>query len=74
MFSASDLFEGLLMFGWLRRSPRKNLETRYAQKLEQARDAQRNGNIQGYAQLMTEAASLLQEIDGLPESNQETST
>jgi len=55
------------MFGWLRRDPRKKLEAQYARKLEQARDAQRNGNIQGYAQLMAEAESLLQEIDSLPE-------
>lgn len=55
------------MFGWLRRDPRKKLETQYAHKLEQARDAQRNGNIQGYAQLMSDAESILQEIDSMPD-------
>lgn len=61
------------MFGWLRRNPRKKLEAQYAQKLEQARDAQRNGNIKGYADLMAEAETILQEIDRLAESAEETS-
>ncbi|MFH1302230.1 MAG: DUF6435 family protein [Planctomycetota bacterium] len=51
------------MFGWLRRDPRKKLEAQYARKLVQARDAQRNGNIQGYAALMAEAETILQELD-----------
>ncbi|WP_298861818.1 DUF6435 family protein [uncultured Gimesia sp.] len=57
-----------MMFGWLRGDPKKKLEARYAAKLEQARDAQRNGNIQGYATLMAEAETILQEIDRLAET------
>jgi len=71
-FIASVSIQGLIMFGWLRRDPRKKLETRYANKLEQARDAQRNGNIQGYAQLMADAETILQEIDRLPDPTAET--
>ncbi|KAA0142881.1 MULTISPECIES: DUF6435 family protein [Gimesia] len=53
------------MFGWLRRDPRKKLEQAYAKKMEQARDAQRNGDIQGYASLVAESEEILQEIDRL---------
>jgi len=56
------------MFGWLRRDPRKKLEAQYARKLVQARDAQRNGNIQGYAALMAEAETILQELDAFSET------
>lgn len=56
------------MFGWFRSDPKKKLEAQYAKKLEAARDAQRNGNIQGYASLMAEAETILQEIDSLTES------
>ena len=51
------------MLGWLRRDPRKKLEQAYARKMEQARDAQRNGDIQGYASLVAESEEILQEID-----------
>jgi hypothetical protein len=51
------------MFGWLRGDPKKKLEAHYAKKLEEARDAQRSGDIQGYATLTAEAETILQEID-----------
>lgn len=57
------------MFSWFRRDPRKRLNAQYAQKLEQARDAQRNGNILGYSDLMAEAEAILKELDCLSESN-----
>ena len=57
-----------MMFGWFRSDPKKKLETQYAAKLEQARDAQRNGNIQGYANLMAEAETILLEIDSIAET------
>ena len=57
-----------MMFGWLRGDPKKKLEAQYAKKPEEARDAQRNGNIQGYASLMTEAETILLEIDRLAET------
>lgn len=53
------------MLGWLRRDPRKKLEQAYARKMEQARDAQRNGDIQGYASLVAESEEILQDIDRL---------
>tara|TARA_R110002095_G_scaffold115473_1_gene100728 strand:+ start:2538 stop:2729 length:192 start_codon:yes stop_codon:yes gene_type:complete len=56
------------MFGWLRRDPRKKLEDQYARMLVQARDAQRNGNIQGYADLMAEAETILLKIDACSET------
>lgn len=56
------------MFGWLRRDPKKKLETQYARKLEAARDAQRNGDIQGFAALTSEAEEILKEIDRLEEA------
>lgn len=61
------------MFGWFRSDPKKKLEAQYAAKLEQARDAQRNGNIQGYASLMAEAETILQEIDRLAETVEDAS-
>lgn len=61
------------MFGWFRGDPKKKLEAQYATKLEQARDAQRNGNIQGYASLMAEAETILQEIDRLAETVEKNS-
>jgi len=61
-----------MMFGWFRGDPKKKLETQYAKKLEEARDAQRNGNIQGYAKLMAEAETILQEMDGLSEPVEDT--
>ncbi|QDT96412.1 DUF6435 family protein [Gimesia aquarii] len=61
------------MFGWFRGDPKKKLESQYAAKLEQARDAQRNGNIQGYASLMAEAETILQEIDRLAETVEKNS-
>lgn len=36
------------MFGWFKRDPVKALEAQYAKKLEEARDAQRNGNLDAY--------------------------
>ncbi len=62
-----------MMFGWFRSDPKKKLEAQYAAKLEQARDAQRNGNIQGYAALMAEAEAILQEMDRLTEKAEDTS-
>ncbi|QDV49460.1 DUF6435 family protein [Gimesia fumaroli] len=56
------------MFGWLRRDPKKKLELQYAQKLEAARDAQRNGDIQSFATLTSEAEEILKQIDRLAEA------
>lgn len=61
------------MFGWLRSDPKKKLESQYSQKLEQARDVQRNGDIQRYATLMAEAETILQKIDQLSETVDHTS-
>lgn len=56
------------MFGLFRRDPKKKLEIQYARKLEAARDAQRNGDILGYSDLITESEEILKEIDQLTEA------
>lgn len=54
------------MFGLFKCDPRKDLEKRYRQKLEEAMQRQRNGDIAGYSQLSAEAAEIdkkLQDFD-----------
>ncbi len=53
------------MFGFFRQNPLKKLEVQYAQLLEQARDLQRQGNIQAFAQKSAEADTILQQIQAL---------
>lgn len=53
------------MLSWFRRDPVAQLEKKYAKKLEEARDAQRNGKIPLYATLMGEAEEIATEIDRL---------
>ena len=53
------------MLSWLRSDPVARLEKQYAKKLEEARDAQRNGKIPLYATLMGEAEEIVAEIDRL---------
>ncbi|MEM6793572.1 MAG: DUF6435 family protein [Acidobacteriota bacterium] len=53
------------MFGFLKSDPKKKLEKAYAQKLEEARDAQRSGKIPLYAQLTAEAERIGEELDAL---------
>ena len=53
------------MFGLLKKNPLKKLEKEYAQMMANATDAQRNGNIELFAKLSTEADKLLKEIERL---------
>ena len=55
------------MFGWMKRDPEKKLRKQYHAKLEEALQAQRNGNIRQYSFLTAEAEKLrekLEEIEG----------
>lgn len=53
------------MFGWFKRDPVKALKAKYAKKLEEARDAQRNGNLALYGALTEEAEHIDAEIERL---------
>jgi hypothetical protein len=53
------------MFGLFKRDPAKALKKAYAQKLEEARDAQRRGDIAGYGALIAESEALAAELDRL---------
>lgn len=46
------------MFGLFRKDPCKTLQQQYQQKMEQAMQYQRNGNMMNYALLSAEAAEL----------------
>ena len=51
------------MFEFLKSNPNKKLEKEYSQKMEEAMKAQRNGNIDLYAQLTAEAENILRKIE-----------
>lgn len=53
------------MFNLFKKDPIKKLEKEHARKLEEARDAQRNGKIPRYAEIMGEAEEIAQRIDAL---------
>lgn len=53
------------MFNWFRSDPAKKLEQQYLEKLEAARDAQRQGKIPLYATLTAEAEELGQKLENL---------
>lgn len=46
------------MFNWLNADPQKQRQKLYEQKLQQAMEAQRNGDIRLYSELMEEAEAL----------------
>ncbi|MFT5719820.1 MAG: hypothetical protein ACI9W6_000108 [Motiliproteus sp.] len=50
------------MFSIFKKDPTKKLNTLYGIKLEQAMQAQRTGDIQGYSDLTVEADLLYKEI------------
>ena len=56
------------MFKLFRTDPTKKLEKQYARKLEEARDAQRRGQIPLYATLSAEAEEIGQRLDALKQS------
>jgi hypothetical protein len=53
------------MFGLFKKDPVKQLEKEYSAKLEAARDAQRGGDIQGYAALSRAADELYRRLSEL---------
>ena len=57
------------MFGFLKANPVKKLEKEYARLMSKAVDAQRNGNIELYAKLSTEADKILKEIEKIEGEN-----
>lgn len=54
------------MFGLFKKDRRKVLEKQYADKLREARDAQRSGDLRLYAQLLGESEQIVKEIEALP--------
>lgn len=57
------------MFGLFRRDPAKKLEAQHRQLLEQARDLQRKGDIQGFATLSAKAEEVAKKIEALKNSS-----
>lgn len=55
------------MFNFLRRNPVKKLEALYRRLLEQARDLQRNGDIEGFAAMTARAQEIGERIEALKE-------
>ena len=51
------------MFGLFKQDPRKKLEAAHRKVLEEARDLQRNGDIQGYAAAMARAEEIAKQIE-----------
>lgn len=53
------------MFNFFKKDPAAKLRKQYEQLLVEARDLQRGGNIKGYAQKISEAEALMQQIEAL---------
>jgi hypothetical protein len=51
------------MFGLFKKNTLKDLEKQYAKKLEEAMNAQRNGKMDVYARLSTDAEEIGKKID-----------
>ncbi len=54
-----------MMFSFLKRDPVSKLESQYMEKLEQAMQAQRSGDIRLYSTLTEQAENLLKEIEAI---------
>lgn len=59
------------MFSIFKSNPVKKLNQRYEAKLEQAMQAQRNGDIKSYAMLTEEAEAIFAQIKALEDSKAE---
>ena len=57
------------MFGLFKADPIKKAQKRYQSKLTEAMNAQRSGDIQGFAKLSSEAEEILSEIKELEQEN-----
>ena len=53
------------MFSFLKADPAKKLQKAYQAKLQEAMQAQRNGDIRSYSTLSEEAQALLGQIEAL---------
>jgi len=53
------------MFGLFKSDPAKKLEKAYRQKLEEARDVQRQGDVLKAGQITAEAEEIYKEIEAL---------
>lgn len=53
------------MFGFLKSDPIKKLRKQYDAKLTQAQQAQRSGDIKGFAELSAEADAIWKELQPL---------
>jgi hypothetical protein len=53
------------MFGLFKQDPLKALQKQYQQKLEQAMQCQRNGDIMNYSLLSAEAAEIEKKLQAL---------
>ncbi len=53
------------MFSLFKSDPSKKLHKSYAAKLEQAMQAQRSGDIRGYAELTEQAEQIKAQLDAL---------
>jgi hypothetical protein len=51
------------MFGWFKRDPIAALRTKYEARTQEAMNAQRRGDIKGFAVLSAEAAALWEELE-----------
>ncbi len=59
------LFIGAIMFSFLKPDPLKALRKSYDQKLEQAMQAQRKGDIKTYSLLTAESEVIWQQIEAI---------
>jgi hypothetical protein len=55
------------MFGLFKRNPVAKLEAEYRRLLEEARDLQRNGDIQGFAAMTARADAVAKRIEAIEE-------
>lgn len=53
------------MFSLFKSDPKKKLTKAYEEKLEQAMQAQRSGDIEGYSKLTEEAEAIMADLDAL---------
>jgi hypothetical protein len=58
------------MFSLFKKDPIKNLEKKYLQVMEEARDIQRSGDLKAYARKIEESESIQKQIDALYEAKQ----
>lgn len=57
------------MFNFFKKDPAKKLHKLYLQKMEEARDLQRSGDIKAFAQKSAEAEEIMQQIEALKRSS-----